>query len=175
MDSLRHADYYMGRLRALTDELRQLRDRFGPIYRYYFPPSWATTLARALRLKKMPDYTRYAPELQELRDGAWRIIEESKAAFESLAPLQVPLQVKQMAQLAYHQIYYDGNVIVLMNEFTKAMANTDPEAAVYFGGMKEMSDKAQENLRAMQGSLGQLTKVILDARGVDTSTFTDSA
>ncbi len=138
------------RLSILTNELLGIRTRFGPIYTYYFPVSWWSVMGRALRLREQPDFSRFSSELQALRDEAWRIIEEARLAFEAVAAAHVDLALKQAAQLGYHQVYYDGNVIILMNAWVKDMAGEGTESARYFFGMREFSQKSQANLVQLQ-------------------------
>ncbi len=135
-----------------TDRLRELRDQFAPIYAYYFPQRWVAVLSRVLRLSPQSDFSRYRPQLQNLRDSAWRIVDDARAAFEAVAELQIDSKLKYWAQLAYKQIYYDGTVIILMNEWTNGMEARDPECAKYFAAMKELSRSAHENLVQMQAA-----------------------
>jgi hypothetical protein len=142
------AQPHFHRLKALTDDLRGVRDQFMPILKYYFPDSWLLTIARTLRIAKQPDFSRYTGELQALRDQAWRLVEEARTAVEVIAASSIEPRFKHFAQLAYQQIDADGGVIILMNEFTKT---TDPrEFGTYFAAMKQMSDNAHENLAQMQ-------------------------
>src|SRR5437867_6824399 len=81
---LRRVQPHFDRLRDLAHEVQGLGDRFMPIYRYYFPSSWLTVLARTLRLTKQLDFSRYRAELKLLRDTAWRIARDAKIAAETI-------------------------------------------------------------------------------------------
>lgn len=76
------------------------------------------------------------------------IVEESQTAFHAIASSDVEPQFKEMAQHLYQQNHYDGTVIILMNEFVRAMQQEDPEsmAVTYLIAMLAAADKARENL-----------------------------
>ena len=150
--ALLEAQPYMSRLQALTDELRLVRKKVEPIWKYYFPDSLLVNVAIGLRLAKRPDRSRYRVELQTLRDQCWRLIKDADAALRAIGATGIELKFKQLAQLAFQQIEADGDVIILLNEWTNA---EDPkDALAYFAGMKQMSDKARANLLQMQ-ALGE--------------------
>jgi hypothetical protein len=145
------AQPHMQALDRATKELLVLRNAFMPLYTYYFPQSWFAVIARTLHLRPQPDFSRHRGQLQRLRDDAWRIVEEARVAFEAIAQTAIDLPLKNMAEFGYRQAYYDGNVIILMNEFVKGMDERNPECAKYWAGMRDFSKKAHANLTSMQG------------------------
>lgn len=146
----------VSRLVEGTQKLRLLRDRFQPIYEYYFPTRWRNVFARSLNLQVQPVFSRHASTLTELRDSAWRASEEAKASFETVARSAVARPQKAAAQIHYQQIYYDATAIITFAEYIRAMDRKDSVAsAEFYGAFREASEKALLNLR--------LVKMLADA------------
>lgn len=148
----------MNALDRATKKLLVLRNDFMPVYTYYFPQSWFAVIARTLHLRPQPDFSRPRSKLQRLRDEAWRVVEEARVASEAIAQAQIDLPLKKMAEFGYRQVYFDGNVIILMNEFVKGMDELNPECAKYWAVMRDFSKKAHANLTAMQALARTLHK-----------------
>lgn len=146
---LRDAEPHLQRLRAASERMVGLRNRFEPLYHCYFPQSWFVTITRILRLTPQPDFSRHRAELQLLRDQAWETIESSKAAFEAFATTGADRDLKRVAELSYLQDHYDGTVIVLMNEYVSGMEARQASSFVFAKQMLEHAQKAQDNLREL--------------------------
>jgi hypothetical protein len=143
------AQSHMHALERATKELLVIRNDFKPVYTYYFPQNWLSVIARTLHLRPQPDFSRYRAELRNLRDKAWRIVEDARVAFEAIAQTEIEVSLKKMAEFSYRQVYFDGNVIILMNEFVKGMDERNPESVQYVMAMREFSSKAATNRTAM--------------------------
>lgn len=139
------------------NDLRAIRDKLAPIYDYYFPQGWLKWLAFMIGRRPQPDFARYLIELQRLHDDAWRIVERSRVLWEELASCEIERQMKIAFQLGYDQTYYDGNVVILMYEWVKAMHENDADgSARYFRAMREFAAKGRANEPLRRRATAQL-------------------
>ena len=144
-------------LRQTTDELRHVRDQFGPIYVYYFPQGWLKWLVFMLGLTGKRDFARHLSELQDLRSEAWRLVERARALFEELATCDIEQQMKIVFRLNYEQTYYDGNVIILMHNYVKSMHERNADDSMRsMRMMREFGAKSRANEVLLRRATAQL-------------------
>ena len=138
---------HLQELQKLTDDVRVARVRLEPIYMYYFPDEFLHTVGRVAGVKKHLDFSLFSDELNRLRQTARSCIDDAGEILDRIGALTVDPNLKRGAQLGYNQVYFDGHVIVLIDLFVRSMADDDlEEAALAYGGLKEFSEKANENL-----------------------------
>ncbi len=155
-------------LKVASDELRDIRARFAPIHDYYFPQSWLLSLKRSLHLASRPDFAQYSSELREMCDGARRIIEDAKTTLEAIPKEKVSRQFRQLAELTYRQIYFDGSAVVAMYDFVKAKNENDPSSAKHAVEVEEFLHKGHENTSRMRTWRLDLEESTLDPATWDT-------
>ena len=61
--------------------------------------------------------------------------------------MDVPLALKYWAQVAYHQIYFDGNAVILCVHYLRALDESDEQVVTYLSGMRQMA--RERSLRAL--------------------------
>jgi hypothetical protein len=137
-------------IKSATDDLRKVRDRFQPLYHYYFPPSWITVLKQTFRLAPGPDFHRFRTEVKLVRDEAWSLVDRAREGFESVGLSNAPLQTKQWAELLYKQVYLDANGIILFEAYIRALDERDSEAPNYSSVMRDFFRDAAKNLKELE-------------------------
>jgi hypothetical protein len=67
----------------------------------------------------------------------------------ALAESALPLPLQKASYCVYRQVYFDGTVIILMNDYVRGMDELDPRCQEYFVAMREIANEGAENLDAM--------------------------
>jgi len=151
-----HINYqHFKKLAALGDQMTSLRRRFEPIHEYHFP-GWLSQFAQKLGLAKRPDWSRYLGELRALQDESGRIAEQGKHTVEVILATNVNERFKNLAKLAFNQLYYEASVMNQMQGLVSKMETGDPSCMAHFVVMQDMRHKARQNFSQLMRTANSL-------------------